>query len=436
MKRNVLQNLIAWKNKPSDKRKPLILEGARQTGKTWLARELGRMEFDEYVEINFEDNEQFRSLFEMDFDIERILMALRSVTGKKILQGKTLIFFDEIQYARRGLLSLKYFGDKAPEYHVIAAGSLLGVVDHKDDSFPVGKVEFERIYPLSYEEFLMALGKDGLVQMLHSMDWDLINSFSSQYIELLRQYYYVGGMPEAVRTFVEEKDYVAVRKVQLGLLESYQKDFSKHPPQEIVKRMILLWNTIPSQLAKENKKFVYTAVRPSARARDFETSIQWLCDAGVAYKVTRVRAGELPLTGFEDADAFKMYVLDVGLHGAMTGLDAKSLISGNEFFKQYKGALTEQFVLQQLVLFDEIKIHYWTPDEGIAEVDFVVQLNGSIVPIEVKAEVNLKAKSLAQFIKRYNTPNVIRTSLEKYFKGEKITNVPLFAIHLLPNMQK
>ena len=436
MKRNVLQNLIAWKNKPSDKRKPLILEGARQTGKTWLARELGRTEFDEYVEINFEDNEQFRSLFEMDFDIERILMALRSVTGKKILQGKTLIFFDEIQYARRGLLSLKYFGDKAPEYHVIAAGSLLGVVDHKDDSFPVGKVEFERIYPLSYEEFLMALGKDGLVQMLHSMDWDLINSFSSQYIELLRQYYYVGGMPEAVRTFVEEKDYVAVRKVQLGLLESYQKDFSKHPPQEIVKRMILLWNTIPSQLAKENKKFVYTAVRPSARARDFETSIQWLCDAGVAYKVTRVRAGELPLTGFEDADAFKMYVLDVGLHGAMTGLDAKSLISGNEFFKQYKGALTEQFVLQQLVLFDEIKIHYWTPDEGIAEVDFVVQLNGSIVPIEVKAEVNLKAKSLAQFIKRYNTPNVIRTSLEKYFKGEKITNVPLFAIHLFPNMLK
>ena len=436
MKRNVLQNLIAWKNKPSDKRKPLILEGARQTGKTWLARELGRTEFDEYVEINFEDNEQFRSLFEMDFDIERILMALRSVTGKKILQGKTLIFFDEIQYARRGLLSLKYFGDKAPEYHVIAAGSLLGVVDHKDDSFPVGKVEFERIYPLSYEEFLMALGKDGLVQMLHSMDWDLINSFSSQYIELLRQYYYVGGMPEAVRTFVEEKDYVAVRKVQLGLLESYQKDFSKHPPQEIVKRMILLWNTIPSQLAKENKKFVYTAVRPSARARDFETSIQWLCDAGVAYKVTRVRAGELPLTGFEDADAFKMYVLDVGLHGAMTGLDAKSLISGNEFFKQYKGALTEQFVLQQLVLFDEIKIHYWTPDEGIAEVDFVVQLNGSIVPIEVKAEINLKAKSLAQFIKRYNTPNVIRTSLEKYFKGEKITNVPLFAIQLLPNMLK
>ena len=436
MKRNVLQNLIAWKNKPSDKRKPLILEGARQTGKTWLARELGRTEFDEYVEINFEDNEQFRSLFEMDFDIERILMALRSVTGKKILQGKTLIFFDEIQYARRGLLSLKYFGDKAPEYHVIAAGSLLGVVDHKDDSFPVGKVEFERIYPLSYEEFLMALGKDGLVQMLHSMDWDLINSFSSQYIELLRQYYYVGGMPEAVRTFVEEKDYVAVRKVQLGLLESYKKDFSKHPPQEIVKRMILLWNTIPSQLAKENKKFVYTAVRPSARARDFETSIQWLCDAGVAYKVTRVRAGELPLTGFEDADAFKMYVLDVGLHGAMTGLDAKSLISGNEFFKQYKGALTEQFVLQQLVLFDEIKIHYWTPDEGIAEVDFVVQLKGSIVPIEVKAEVNLKAKSLAQFIKRYNTPNVIRTSLEKYFKGEKITNVPLFAIHLLPNMLK
>lgn len=434
MERNALQNLIVWKNKPSGKRKPLILEGARQTGKTWLARQLGKTEFSEYVEINFEDNEQIRSLFEMDFDIERILMALRSVTGKKIIPGHTLIFFDEIQYARRGLLSLKYFGDKVPEYHIIAAGSLLGVIDHKDDSFPVGKVEFEKLYPLSFDEFLRALGKTGLADILQSMDWKLINSFSNQYIELLRQYYFVGGMPEVVKTFVEEKDYSAVRKIQLELLESYKRDFSKHPPQEIVKRMILLWNTIPSQLAKENRKFVYTAVRASARARDFETSIQWLCDAGVAYKVTRVRAGELPLAGFEDTGAFKLYVLDVGLHGAMSGLDAKSLILGNDFFKQYKGALTEQYVLQQLILNREIQIHYWTPDEGIAEVDFVAQLNGSIIPIEVKAEINLKAKSLAQFIKRYSTPIVVRTSLANYSEGNGVTNLPLYALGVLDKM--
>ncbi len=434
MKRSVLQNLIEWKNRSANKRKPLILEGARQTGKTWLARELGKSEFEEYVEINFEDNEPFRTLFEMDFDIERILMALRSFTGKSIHPGKTLIFFDEIQYARRGLLSLKYFGEKAPEYHIIAAGSLLGVIDHKDDSFPVGKVEFQRIYPMSFEEFLIALGKEGMASMLQSMDWNLINSFSDQYIELLRQYYFVGGMPEVVKTFVDEKNYSAVRKVQLSLLKSYEKDFSKHPPQEIVKRMILLWNTIPSQLAKENKKFIYTAVRPSARARDFETSIQWLCDAGVAHKVTRVRAGELPLKGFEDADAFKLYVLDVGLHGAMTGLDAKSLILGNDFFKQYKGALTEQYVLQQLIQNNDVFIHYWTPDEGIAEVDFVIQLQGRVVPIEVKADTNLKAKSLSQFIKHYETSVVIRTSLEKYSKGARITDVPLYAIHLLPKI--
>ncbi len=434
MERFVLQKLKDWKNKPAEKRKPLILEGARQTGKTWLARELGRCEFEEYVEINFEDNEQIRSLFEMDFDIERILMALRSVTGKSIVAGKTLVFFDEIQYARRGLLSLKYFGDKKPELHVIAAGSLLGVIDHKNDSFPVGKVEFERVYPLSYEEFLTALGKDGLVKILHTMDWTLINSFSSQYVELLRQYYYVGGMPEVVKTFVEEKSYLKVRNVQLSLLKSYEKDFSKHPPQEIVKRMVMLWNTIPSQLAKENRKFIYTAIRPSARARDFETSIQWLCDAGVAYKVTRTRAGEMPLKGFEDADVFKLYVLDIGLQGAMSGLDSKSLILGNEFFKQYKGALTEQYVLQQLLLHDEIQIHYWTPDTGIAEVDFVVQFKGVIIPVEVKAEINLRAKSLVSFIRQYNTPLVIRTSLSNFAKGRTITDLPLYAIGLLPKI--
>lgn len=436
MRRHVYDKLVAWKNEADDKRKPLILEGARQTGKTWLARELGRCEFESLVDINFEDVEEMKTLFEADFDIDRILMAIQSVAGKKVIAGKTLLFFDEIQHARRGLLALKYFKDKAPQFHVVAAGSLLGVIDHKDDSFPVGKVEFLNVYPLSYEEFLSALGREELVDMLHSKDWVAINAFSGKYMELLRQYYYVGGMPEVVKTFVEEKDYRSVRNVQLSLLKSYNRDFSKHPPKEIVKRMTLLWNTIPSQLAKENKKFVYTAVRSSARARDFETSIQWLCDAGIVYKVTRVIAGELPLIGFEDADAFKLYTLDIGLHGAMSGLDARTLISGDDFFKQYKGALTEQFVLQQLQLMEETEIHYWSPNTGIAEVDFVIQTAGQIVPIEVKAEQNLRAKSLAEFIKRYTPAMVIRTSMAPYDKGEKITDLPLFAISLLPELME
>lgn len=434
MKRVVYDKLVAWKNEENGKRKPLILEGARQTGKTWLARELGKREFESFIEINFEDVEEMKTLFEADFDIERIIMAIQSVSGKKVVPGKTLLFFDEIQHARRGLLALKYFKEKAPEYHVIAAGSLLGVIDHKDDSFPVGKVSFIDVHPLSYEEFLQAIGKEEMVTMLHSQDWTAINAFSGKYIELLRQYYYVGGMPEAVRTFAEEKDYRSIREVQLSLLKSYSRDFSKHPPKEIVKRMTLLWNSIPSQLAKENKKFIYTTVRPSARARDFETSIQWLCDAGVVHKVTRVIAGELPLAGFEDADAFKLYTLDIGLHGAMTGLDARTLITGDEFFKQYKGALTEQFVLQQLQLMNQTEIHYWSPEEGIAEVDFVLQSAGQIIPIEVKAEQNLRAKSLGEFIKRYAPHTVIRTSMAPYSKSEKVINLPLFAISLLPEM--
>lgn len=434
MERTVYKNLVLWAKEPDLIRKPLILEGARQVGKTWLARTLGKNEFESFVEINFEDVEEMKALFEADFDIERIVMSIQSVTGKKIVPGKTLIFFDEIQHARRGLLALKYFKDKAPEYHVVAAGSLLGVVDHKDDSFPVGKVDFLNINPLSYEEFLMALGKGEMVNMLYSHDWIAINSFAGRYIEMLRQYYYVGGMPEAVMTFVEKKDYQAVRKVQQSLLKSYAHDFSKHPPKDIVKRMTMLWNTIPVQLAKENKKFVYTAVRPSGRARDFETSIQWLCDAGVVHKVTRIFSGELPLAGFENPDAFKLYTLDIGLHGAMAGLDARTLISGDEFFKQYKGAMTEQFVLQQLVLLDDIEIHYWSPDDGIAEVDFVIQKSGNVVPIEVKAELNLRAKSLGEFIKRYKPPFVVRTSMSPYSKGENVTDLPLFAISLLPDL--
>ena len=427
MKRHIFEQLVAWKDTPSSRRKPLILEGARQTGKTWLARELGNTQFESFVEVNFEKLQEARSLFEANFDLNRILLAIQAATGKKVVPGKTLLFFDEIQFARRGLLSLKYFHDEMPELHIVAAGSLLGVIDHKDDSFPVGKVSFIHIYPLCFTEFLCAIGRKGLADMLHSKDYTSIDAFAETYTDLLRQYYYVGGMPEAVKTYVEEQDYKAVRQVQNEILESYKNDFSNHPPKEIVKRMIMLWDSIPAQLAKENKKFIYTAVRSGARARDFETAIQWLCDAGVVYKVTRVRSGEMPLRGFEDMDAFKLYVLDIGLHGAMAGLDAITLVQGNELFLQYKGALTEQFAMQEMRCHNDMEIHYWTPEESRAEMDFVVQHAGEVIPIEVKAEQHLRAKSISIYIQQNQPSHIIRTSLAPYKQGETVTDIPLYA---------
>lgn len=427
MKRHIFEQLVAWKNAPTTHRKPLILEGARQVGKTWLARELGKTQFESFIEVNFEKLQEARSLFEANFDLNRILLAIQAVTGKKVVPGKTLLFFDEIQFARRGLLSLKYFHDEMPELHIIAAGSLLGVIDHKDDSFPVGKVSFIKVYPLCFSEFLCAIGREGLADMLLSRDHLAIDSFADTYTDLLRQYYYVGGMPEAVKTYAEEQDYKAVRKVQNEILKSYKNDFSNHPPKEIVKRMIMLWESIPAQLAKENKKFIYTAVRSGARARDFETAIQWLCDAGVVYKVTRVNSGQMPLRGFEDMDAFKLYTLDIGLHGAMAGLDAITLVQGNELFLQYKGALTEQFALQEMRCIDDMDIHYWTPEESRAEMDFVVQHAGEVVPIEVKAEQHLRAKSISIYIQQNHPKHIIRTSLAPYKEGETVTDVPLYA---------
>ena len=427
MERHIFAQLVAWKETPSARRKPLILEGARQVGKTWLARQLGQTQFESFAEVNFEKLQEARSLFEANFDLTRILLAIQAVTGTKVIPGKTLLFFDEIQFARRGLLSLKYFHDEMPELHIIAAGSLLGVIDHKDDSFPVGKVSFLHIYPLCFTEFLSAVGRNGLVDLLRSKDFTAIDAFAETYTNMLRQYYYVGGMPEVVKTYIEEQDYKAVRQVQNEILESYKNDFSNHPPKEIVKRMIMLWNAIPAQLAKENKKFIYTAVRSGARARDFETAIQWLCDAGVVYKVTRVRSGEMPLRGFEDMDAFKLYTLDIGLHGAMAGLDAVSLVQGNELFLQYKGALTEQFALQEMQCLNDIEIHYWTPEDSRAEMDFVVQHAGEVIPIEVKAERHLRAKSISIYILQNHPKHIIRTSLAPYKQGDKVTDLPLYA---------
>lgn len=429
MRRTIYNQLLTWKNTPDGLRKPLILEGARQTGKTWLARELGLNEFENFVEINFERIEEARTLFENNFDLQRILLAIQAITGKQVIPGKTLLFFDEIQFARRGLLSLKYFYEDMPSLHIVAAGSLLGVLDHKDDSFPVGKVSFLRVYPLSFSEFLCAIQREGLAQLIASKDYTAIDAFASLLTDLLRQYYFVGGMPEVVKTFAEQQNYEKVRAVQQEILKSYRNDFSKHPPKEIVKRMALLWDSVPAQLAKENKKFVYNAVKQGARARDFETAIQWLCDAGLTYKISRVRCGQLPLKGFEDINSFKLYLLDIGLMGAMSGLSATTITQGNDLFLQYKGALTEQFVLQEMQTLNSLEIHYWTPDESIAEMDFVIQKEEQIIPIEVKAERHLKAKSIAIYIQQNHPKNVIRTSLSPYHLSEHITDIPLYAFY-------
>lgn len=429
MKRKAYKDLLIWKEKSN--RKPLIIQGARQVGKTWLLEEFGKNEFKSVAQINFEKSTQLANIFEADFNIERIMRSIQLITGVKPVAGETLIIFDEIQSVKRGLLSLKYLYEAAPEYHIVAAGSLLGISLHTGDSFPVGKVEFMDMYPLSFEEFLMAMGQEALLETIYSGDYTLVSAFRDKYIELLKQYYYVGGMPEVVKEFVHSGDFKQVRSIQNDILRSYDNDFSKHPPLEIIPRLKMVWNSIPSQLSRENKKFIFGSVRQGSRAKDFELAIAWLQDAGVIHKVTRINNASLPLKGFEDMNAFKIYMVDVGLLCAMSGLDAVTIVDGNTIFSQYKGALTEQFILQQLLCIKDITIHYWAPDTGMAEVDFVVQLSGKIIPIEVKAEENLRAKSLKSYCDKYKPLVAIRTSMSNYRNEESFTNLPLYAIFML-----
>lgn len=429
MKRKAYEGLLKWKSNKS--RKPLLIKGARQVGKTWLMKEFGKNEYESVAYINFEKSTQLADLFEADFDIPRILRSIQLITGIIPQPGETLIIFDEIQSVKRGLLSLKYFFEDAPEYHIIAAGSLLGLSIHKDDSFPVGKVDFLELYPLSFEEFTLAMEKKSLLDALHGQEWELVKAFKSNYTELLKQYYYTGGMPEVVRSFIQNNDYNEVREIQNSILESYNNDFSKHPPLEIVPRIKLIWNAIPSQLAKENRKFIYGAVKSGGRAKEFEVAIMWLEDAGLIHKISRVSNASLPLNGFADIGAFKLFMVDVGLLGAKSGLDAKTIIEGNSIFGQYKGALTEQYVLQQLKCSEGIETYYWSPEQGTAEVDFLIQAKGKVIPIEVKAEENLKAKSLKSFRDKFHPELSIRTSMSDFRKEETLTNLPLYGISLI-----
>jgi len=426
MKRTLLENLKQWKS--STTRQPLILRGARQVGKTWLMKEFAKTEYKDFIYVNFEFDEDMKTLFEADLNPERILLYLNIFSGIEAKPHTTLIIFDEIQEATRGLTSLKYFSENAPEYHVMAAGSLLGITLHQQISFPVGKVDFLDLYPLNFYEFLCAIGQERFAELIKIGDFQMINSFKTKYTEWLRQYYYIGGMPAAVVSFVKKKDFVEVRTVQKKILDAYESDFSKHAPIEIVPRIRLVWNSILPQLAKENRKFIYSKIQKGARAREFELAMAWLLDCGLINQVFRVTKPDLPLKAYLDFSAFKLFMIDVGLMAAMAELDTKTLLKGSEIFEEFKGALTEQFVFQQFVNNKSLVIAYWASDSLKAEIDFLVQYLNEIIPIEVKAAENLQAKSLRTFCEKHNPKTVIRTSLSDYRKETWLTNVPLYVI--------
>lgn len=426
MYRVAIEKLYKWKE--SKRRKPLIIEGARQVGKTWLMKEFGRKAYADTVYINFDSNSRMAELFSSDLNTDRLIMGIEIYAGKKIDSNNTLLIFDEVQEVPRALSSLKYFYENAPQYHIVCAGSLLGIALHGGTSFPVGKVDFLSLYPLSFKEFLMATTGERFAELLDKQDYPMITSFRQTYIDALKQYYFVGGMPEAVQSFTEEKDFNEVRKIQKRILDAYEQDFSKHAPIEIVPKIRMIWNSIPSQLAKENKKFIYGLVREGGRAKEYETAIMWLCDCGLVHRVSRVNAAGIPLKAYEDLKAFKLFIVDVGLLGCMTGLRQLTLLDVNDLFTEFKGALTEQYVCQQLKTINDLNVYYYTNDRGSCEVDFIIDNGEQIVPVEVKAEVNLKAKSLKTYREKFNPEISVRTSMADYKKEEGLVNLPLYAV--------
>lgn len=426
MKRKVYTELLKWKNRIG--RKPLILRGARQVGKTWIMKEFGRLEYKSVIYVNCDNEPRVARLFEDDYDINRILLVLQAISGVKAVEGETLIILDEIQEVKRGLGSLKYFCEDAPQYHVMVAGSLLGIALHQGTSFPVGKVDMIDMYPMDFGEFLDATGDTQWKKLLESHDWTLLSSMRTKFIDFLRQYYYVGGMPAVVQSFVQHRDLQEVRRLQQDILHAYKSDISKHAPANEVVRINMVMNSIPSQLAKENKKFIYGAMKKGARAAEFELAIQWLIDCGIIYKVNRVRTPKLPLKFYEDMSAFKLFLLDCGLLACLSEVPAEQMLIGDNVFEEFKGAFTEEYVMQQLVTCSDIYIYYWSSEKSDGEIDFLIQHGSRIIPVEVKAEENVRARSLRQFV----TDNVdlkgIRFSMSDYRDQEWMENIPLYAV--------
>jgi predicted AAA+ superfamily ATPase len=426
MYRKDINKLKEWKI--SAVRKPLIVQGARQVGKTWLLREFGKTEFEQTIYVNFEKEISLQSLFQQDLNPKRIIATLETFFATKINAENTLIIFDEIQSAPKGLTSLKYFCEEASEYFVAASDSLLGMNLHNKVSFPVGKVSFLYMFPMNFYEFLLAIGEQGLASILEKKQWNILEVFTEKFKEQLRYYCYIGGMPEVVNDYVANRNFQTVRKLQEDILATYENDFSKHAPNDIVPRLNMVWQNIPAQLSKENKKFVYGVMKEGARAKDFELAIQWLVDSGILLKSYRVSKPEMPLIAYQDMSVFKLFFNDVGLLAAKSNLDTKTIALGNSLFTEYKGAFIEQFVIQQLKAAEIDYIGYWTNERSTSEVDFVIQNEGEITPIEVKATENLQAKSFKLFCEKFKPQTAIRTSLSNYREEDWMTNVPLYII--------
>lgn len=425
MERSIYSSLKKWKDSPT--RKPLILQGARQVGKTYILKEFGAREYSEVVYINCDDNNDMQNMF-VDYDVDRIIRSLSAISGISIKPSTTLLILDEIQEVERGLASLKYFCEKAPEYHVAVAGSLLGITLHEGTSFPVGKVDMLYMYPMDFEEFLLAMGKEQLVELLRNNSWAALTPLRGMLTELLRQYYFVGGMPEAVKAYVERGDIWEVRSIHSKIIDAYRNDMSKHAPKQQVQRINMVWNSIPSQLARDNKKFIYGALRKGARANDFEIAIQWLVDSGLVHKVHRISKPVVPLKFYEDMASFKLFLLDCGLLGALSETPPEQILIGDNVFEEYKGAFTENYVLQQLKSLPRTFVYYYSNDNSTLEIDFVVQHEAHVIPIEVKAEENLRAKSLRQFVTDNAGLHGVRFSMSDYREQDWLTNVPLWAV--------
>lgn len=423
MIRNLVNELIIWKNKTN--RKPLIIQGARQVGKTWLMKSFGASHFEHVVYVNFESSVRLQHIFKDDFSIPRIISILEIEAKQKIEAKNTLIILDEIQEAEKGLTALKYFQENAPEYYIIAAGSLLGVSIQKNNSFPVGKVDFFTLYPMSFDEFLINQNETLLVNELKNNNWEILQPFHEKLIHYLRLYYYVGGMPEVVQSYLNNKNFEEVKSLQKKIILGYENDFAKYAPIRSVQKIRMVWQTILSQLAKENKKFIYNQLKKGGRAKEFEEAINWLVNAGMLLKSNLVTKPSLPLKSYVDFDVFKLYLLDIGLLNCMGGLNEEILLNKNQILIEFKGALTEQFVAQELM--KNYDLYYWASEHATAEIDFIVQKNQIIIPIEVKAEENLKAKSLKVFEEKFKTYNALRLSKNYYKKQEWLENRPLYS---------
>lgn len=435
MNRRAEKSLLSWKD--SNHRKPLLLLGARQVGKTWLMNEFGRKYFEKVLYVRFDRNEQMRQLFERSsYDMNEMLLLLQAAARFKIEPGKTLIILDEIQECPAALTSLKYFCEDLPEYHVMAAGSLLGVHQHRGTGFPVGKVHTLHLYPMSFPEFLDALGYGYDVEIIESGNWQNIKLFAERYTHLLKLYYYIGGMPEVVSTYIETQDFAEVRRVQNEILSNYANDFSKHVPASLAAKLSLLWDSVPEQLAKENRKFIFAEVQKNMRARDLEDAMDWLIRAGLVYRTPRINEAALPISAYRDG-AFKLYFSDVGLLGAKVGLDISVLVEKTSVFREFKGALTKQYVQQQMRAECALEPHYWQSDTARAEIDFIIQQGMHVVPVEVKAETNTRAKSLMSYCRKYQPHVAVRCSMNDYHKQvivhseESVTqliDIPLYAV--------